>query len=136
MGRSSTYVSPQKTIRNMKRMIHFLKSKSKPEPESQQKCIPTQNTLAIISISLKHHNLAYFKNEQISIRPKKIYHPTVINACNSLFGKHPDKLINEEILKFNQYRKYKLDLCDPLEANPIYLPIGGLRKCLICSNLT
>ena len=37
-----------------------------------------------------------------------------------MFTKHPDQLSKEEIEKFNQYRKYKLEIGDPLEANPIY----------------
>ena len=88
-------------------MIAFLKSRSKPEPRSQ----PTlaQRILPSISISPQQPNLVYVKNEQVSIRPKKIYHPT---------------------------KKWKTEIGDPLEANVVYLPIGGLRKCLICGNLT
>ena len=74
--------------------------------------------------------------EQIDINPKKIYHPTILNTSDTMFKKHPDQLSREEIHKFNQYRRWKFDIGDPIEANPIYLPIGGLRKCLICANLT
>ena len=80
--------------------------------------------------------LATVKLTNIDINPKKIYHPTIINACNSMFNKHPDRLSTEEIVKFNKYKRWKSEIGDPFESNPIYLPIGGLRKCLICENLT
>ena len=76
------------------------------------------------------------EGSQISIRPRKIYHPTTINACESLFKKHPDMLQPEEVIKFNNFRKYKKEVGDPLETNVVFLPIGGLRKCLICGHLT
>ena len=76
------------------------------------------------------------KLAEIDVRPKKIYHPTIINCCETLFNKHPDHLSKKEIIKFNHYRKWKSEIGDPIEANPVYLPIGGLRNCLICTNLT
>ena len=89
-----------------------------------------------IDIPPTQKQLSVVKLQEINIRPKKIYHPSIINACECMFKKHPDNLSKEEIDKFNQYRKYKSEIGDPLEANPIYLPIGGLRKCVICANLT
>ena len=80
--------------------------------------------------------LSFEKIEGIDIKPRKIYHPCIINACDTMFKKHPDLLANEEIIKFNEYRAWKKKRDDPLESNPIYLSIGRLRKCLICENLT
>ena len=88
------------------------------------------------SIPPEQPKLTTIKLEQIDIKPKKIYHPTILNACDTMFKKHPDQLSQEEIHKFNYYRNWKSEIGDPIEANPIYLPIGGLRKCLICGNLT
>ena len=62
--------------------------------------------------------------------------PTIINACETMFNKHPDHLLSDEIIKFNNYRRWKSEIGDSMEKNPIYLPIGGLRKCVICENLT
>ena len=89
-----------------------------------------------IDIPPTQQQLSVVKLQEINIRPKKIYHPSIINACECMFQKHPDNLFKEEIDKFNHYRKWKSEIGDPLEANPIYLPIGGLRKCVICANLT
>ena len=89
-----------------------------------------------VNIPPQQPKLAPIKLAEINIKPKKIYHPTVINACDTIFKKHPDDLNNEEIQKFNKYRSWKSEMGDPLEANLVYLPIGGLRKYLICSNLT
>ena len=80
--------------------------------------------------------LSFDKIEGMDIKPRKIYHPCIINACFTMFRKHPDLLAQEEIVKFNEYRAWKKERDDPLEFNPIYLPIGGLRKCLVCENLT
>ena len=153
--------SPAKILRNVKRMTNFIRrissnpkpssSRIKPAPSLSIVHLPhldispspqnklsfcSQKTVAIPPANSRKPKLSPVKLEAINIRPKKIYHPTIINACETMFQKHPDQLSKEEIDKFNQYRKYKLEIGDPLEANPIYLPIGGLRKCLICANLT
>ena len=125
--------SPAKKARSVKRLIHHLQSKR----------INKNNTLTIshlthINVLPAQHRflIQTQKGSQISIRPRKIYHPTIIDACNSLFKKHPDLLQPEEIIQFNKFRKYKSEVGDPLETNVVFLPIGGLRKCLICGHLT
>ena len=153
--------SPAKILRNVKRMTKFIRRKSfnpktastrtKPAPSLSIEHLPhldispssrnelsfsSQTTISIPPVNSQPPKLSTVKLEEINVRPQKIYHPAIINACETMFTKHPDRLSKEEIEKFNQYRKYKLDIGDPLEANPIYLPIGGLRKCLICANLT
>ena len=60
----------------------------------------------------------------------------MIKCINTMFNNHPDALTQEEIIKFNHYKRWKSESGDPLETNPIYLPIGGLQKCLVCQNLT
>ena len=84
----------------------------------------------------KKSNFEVVINPPISISPRKIYHPSIINASESLFKKHPDMLQQDEIRKFNHFKKYKSEIGDPLETNVVFLPIGGLRKCLVCENLT
>ena len=122
----ANYKSPAKTIRS-----HTSKTIAFSPVKSLAICPQTP-----FNISPQEPKLSSTKLEDINIRPKKIYHPTVISACDTLFGKHPDLLSNEEILKFNNYRSWKSDIGDPIEENPIYLPIGGLRRCVICANLT
>jgi hypothetical protein len=129
----ANHKSPAKTIRSHKRLIQFLKSKTIASSPVKSLAICPQTTF---NISPQQPKLSSTKLEDINIRPKKIYHPTIISACDTLFGKHPDLLSNEEILKFNNYRSWKSDIGDPIEENPIYLPIGGLRRCVICANLT
>ena len=127
--------SPAKTLRSMKRLIQFLKSKVVITPLLKQNLsICDQTTIAIPPT--QQPTLSVIKLPEMNIRPQKIYHPCIINACDTLFKKHPDNLSKEEIEKFNHYRKWKSEMKDPIESIPIYLPIGGLRKCLICTNLT
>ena len=38
---------------------------------------------------------------EIDIKPKKICHHTIIHACDTTFNKHPDHLLKEEVLNFN-----------------------------------
>ena len=126
--------SPARTIRSQRQLIKFLKLKSIPSsPLNRSLSICPQTAIIIPPNQPK---LAANKQTEINIRPKKIFHPTVINACDTLFKKHPDYLTKEEIKKFNNYKSWKSGIGDPIEANHIYLPIGGLSKCLICANLT
>ena len=123
--------SPAKKARSARRMIHYLCSKLTP------KCLTLSAThLPHIDISPALKRLSISNQDQISVRPRKIYHPCIINASDSLFKKHPDLLQPDEIVKFNNFRKYKSEIGDPLETNVVFLPIGGLRKCLVCGNLT
>ena len=129
--------SPAKIIRSQKRLIQFLKSKANACSFSKSNLsICPQITIDIPSTIGLQPKLATTKLPEINIKPKKIYHPSIINACNSMFKKHPDNLSQEEIEKFNTYRSWKSQIGDPFESNPIFLPIGGLRTCLICANLT
>ena len=123
--------SHAKTIRSQKRLIKFLKFKTIISPLGKRSFISI-SPQSTVQIPPQQPKLTAVKLAEINIKPKKIYHPTVINACDSIFKKHPDNLSNEEIQKFNKYRSWKSEMGDPLEANPVYLPIGGLRKCLVC----
>ena len=154
--------SPAKKSRNSKRLIKFLQSKisckdlpnlvicSQPSislvplrpklssfkpPSTSVPPIPPP-VFSSTCVQTSYPSLSQVKNEGINIRPRKIYHPSIINACLALFKKHPDLLAQEEIIKFNEYRAWKKEVNDPLESNPVYLPIGGLRRCLVCENLT
>ena len=127
--------SPARVLRNVKRITKFLERKSTSQSTQQ---ILTTCSQPGISIESKSQPLALsvVKNTEINIRPRKIYHPTTINACLAMFNNHPDALTQEEILKFNHYKSWKKESGDPLETNPIYLPIGGLRTCLVCKHFT
>ena len=129
--------SPAKTIRSHRRLIKFLKTKTTESSLAKRSLsMCAQTTIVIPPIITKQPNLTSVKLQEHNIRPKKIYHPCIINACDTMFKKHPDCLTKDEIEKFNKYRSWKSAIGDPIESNPIYLPIGGLRKCLICANLT
>ena len=72
----------------------------------------------------------------LSIPPATIHHPAIINACFAILGKHPSQLSPAEVIQFQQYKQFKADIGDPIEENVVYMPIGGLRTCLQCNNLT
>ena len=67
----------------------------------------------------------------ISIPPKTIYHPAIINATKSFYGKHPSELSSEECEKFNWYLEHKRNSGEPVESDIIYLP-SSMRNCLHC----
>ena len=130
--------SPAKVLRNVKRMTKFIEKKAlKISRNKPVKPVPTLSTTTLpsFSTSSKYLNLSVVKNTEVNIKPRKIYHPTTINACLTMFNNHPDALTQEEIIKFNHYKSWKRESGDPLENNPIYLPTGGLRKFLVCQNL-
>ena len=83
----------------------------------------------------KPQSLTFVKNEAISIPPRKIFHPTIINASKSRHGKHPSELSKEEIVQFNAYLKWKHDIGEPVQKDLIYLP-SMMRDCLHCGNPT
>ena len=72
----------------------------------------------------------------ISIPPRPVYHPAINQACQAMFGKHPTSLTPEEVSKFKIYQRQKLKNNDPIENDVIYQPIGGIRTCIQCGNLT
>ena len=75
-------------------------------------------------------------NPTISVPPRTIYHPAVINASKSRYNKHPSELSKEEFKSFNQYLHKKRDVYgEPVEFDPIYLPTS-MRNCLHCGHLT
>ena len=53
-----------------------------------------------------------------------------------MFQKHPSKLVPEEIEKFKWYENHNIQIEEPLETDVIYQPIGGIRTCLNCGELT
>ena len=134
MGRSNNYTSLRKQLRSMKRMRDFLKSKLNLSQNIEPKLVKT--ILPCLTYTPESPNLNIVHNTTVSIKPRKIYHPAVINASIAMFKKHPDQLTQEEIIKFNHYKKFKAEMDDPLETNVVYLPLGGLRNCLVCGNLT
>ena len=75
--------------------------------------------------------LSIEKLSNISIPPKTIYHPAIINATKSFYGKHPSELSSEECEKFNWYLEHKRNSGEPVESDIIYLP-SSMRNCLHC----
>jgi hypothetical protein len=71
-----------------------------------------------------------------SILPRPVYHPAIINASKFFFSKPPSQLTADEAQKFNQYQEDKIEIGEPLEAEEKFLPIGGIRMCLNCGELT
>ena len=71
----------------------------------------------------------------ISIPPRAIYHPAIINATKSFYNKHPSDLSTEETREFKIYLEQKQARGDPVEQDLIYLP-SSMRKCLHCGHLT
>ena len=87
-------------------------------------------------IAKKQPKLDIVKSQSTSIPHHPVYHPTIVNVCDAMFEKHPSKLNPDEVKKFKMYRTRKMQIGEPLEAEVIYLPIGGLRTCLNCRELT
>ena len=134
-------------IRNIKRLLSFQFKKMPTKqislsisPQEASSFFPPkiQSNLVVStpsSISIppnlkKMSSLNIVKSRSISIPPRPVYHPAIINSCIKFFAKHPSELGQDEVQKFNQYRKDKAQIGEPLESEDIYLPIGGLRTCL------
>ena len=72
----------------------------------------------------------------ISIPPKKIYHPAIINACYAITGKHhPNQLLPEEVKKFKAYIDRKREMGEPVESDLLYVPTS-MRNCMHCGHPT
>ena len=146
-------ISPAKKIRNIKRLLSFQFKKMPTKhvslsisPQEASSFFPPKiqsNLVVYIPSSInippnlkKMSNLNIIKSQSISIPPRPVYHPAIINACQRFFVKHPSELRQDEVEKFKQYRKDKAQIGEPLESEEIYLPSGGLRTCLNCRELT
>ena len=150
-------ISPAKKLRAIKRLLTFLSNKSPSKQKDVQESLsispqesfsfsPTKlqinlsasplSSIDIPPVIKKMSNLSIVKSQAISIPPRPVYHPTIINACTAMFAKHPSQLRPDEVEKFNFYRKRKSQIGEPLEEEIIYLPSGGLRTCLNCRELT
>ena len=75
------------------------------------------------------------KVSSISIPPRKIYHPAVINASKLVCNKHPSELTKEESSYMKNYLDRKREAGEPVELDPSYLPIS-MRNCYHCGQLT
>ena len=106
-------------------------------PKIQSNLVVSNPSSINIPPNLKNmSSLNIIKSQSISIPPRPVYHPAIINACIKFFAKHPSELRRDEFQKFKQYRKDKAQIGEPHESENIYLPIGGLRTCLNCGELT
>ena len=149
--------SPAKVLRNVKRIALFLEKKSKSlsvsvlpqvnispiakpldfSPLVTTNVPPEEKPLNVLMHPVKNlPKLSYVKAQSTSISPRTVYHPCIINASEAMFRKHPEKLTPEENLKFQLYQQHKIRIGIPLETEVIYLPIGGIRMCVNCRELT
>ena len=131
MGRSNAYVSKSRKLRSLKRMMNFLKSKyySK-EPGSLSISRTTQIN---IEPNPKRNKFVIQQVQITSIPPKPVYHPAIIRASLSMFGKKPAELNAEETAKFMAYRNWKLQKGEPIEQEMLYNPASGNQPCLHCN---
>ena len=95
------------------------------------------NAASQVSVDVlpKTHNLSFANTASISIPPRQIFHPAIIKASLSMHGKHPSELSQREIVKFNQYLRWKSDIGERVEEDIIYLP-SSMRNCLHCGHPT
>ena len=107
---------------------------SKVEETSYKPSKPTLSIYACepISITRKHKQLTIQCVETTTIPPRPVYHPAIIRASLSMFGKKPYDLDSDEIAKFNQYRAWKCQNGEQIETDIIYNPGSGNQPCLHC----
>ena len=79
--------------------------------------------------------LSTTKLAPLSIPPRIIYHPAIINATKSFYNKHPSELSCEESTEFKFYLDQKQARGQPVERDLIYLPTS-MRNCLHCGHPT
>ena len=78
--------------------------------------------------------LSTVKSAAISIQPREIYHPAIINACMAICEKQPSQLTAEEAQKFKFYLARKCEMGQPVESDLVNLPYS-MRNCLHCSSV-
>ena len=151
--------SPAKLLRSIKRITSFLEKKkhclSTPIMESLSPLslyhLPSVDIppfppkcLSITSLSPidipptigKLPKLTIVKSSSTSFLPRPVYHPAIYNASQHFFLKPPSQLTADEAHRFKQYQQDKTEIGEPLEAEEKFLPIGGIRTCVNCGELT
>ena len=137
--------SPSKLLRSVRRMTKFLEKKPRLSKSHQQSVsiLPSKPSLKTMSLpdidippSMQKAELEFARLCSISIPPRPIYHPAIVNACKDMFDKHPSSLLPNEVDQFNFVRNHALQVGEPLENCAVYLPSGGVRTCLNCGQLT
>ena len=86
--------------------------------------------------SLYHPNLVIDTLPFVSISPRVVHHPAIVNACYAIIGKHPNEMTESEEEQFELYKQFKARKGELIEEDPVYVPIGGTRICLHCENPT
>ena len=123
--------SPSKLLRSVKRMTKFLEKKPKLSKSHQQSvsilpskpCLETMNLPDIdIPPIIQRAELEFVRLCSISIPPRLIYHPAIVNACKAMFAKHPSALLPKEVDQFNFCRNHAIQVGESLENNPVDLP--------------
>ena len=155
MSNNYKNTSPSKKLRSFKRLLTFILSKSAAKCPNVEKaftispqqsisippCVPNYEVtvlppIDIPPITMQRPKLNIRKTGSTSIPPRPVYHPAIINASKAMFAKHPSQLTPEEVKKFKYYQDHKIRIGEPLETEVIYLPIGGIRTCLNCGEIT
>ena len=141
------YHSPAKKVRSLKRLLTFriqrLNSKilpsltiSKVEETSYTPSKPTLSIYACEPISItrkpKQLTMQCVETTTIPPQPRPVYHPAIIRASLSMFGKKPYDLDPDEIAEFNLYRAWKCQNGEQIENEIIYNPGSGNQPCLHC----
>ena len=100
----------------------FLKSKSDAtspkhlsvEPQESITIIPLKLNLNVTKMPsidippiVHKDKLSSTRLQPISISPRLVYHPAIVNACMAMFSKHPRNLTAEEVQMFKYYRNHK-----------------------------
>ena len=148
--------SPARKLRGIKRLLSFVHNKHcketivkkilsissqqsfsiLPDPSYPNLTAKSLTSINIFPRAVKKPKMEIVRVQSTTVLPRKVYHPTIINACQAMFAKHPSQLVPEEVTKFKFYRNMKIQNRDPIESDVIYLPIGGIRTCLNCGELT
>ena len=97
----------------MKRMLVHLISKLK-------KMISQVKPLPYLSISRNISKINIHPTENLHKPVKTMYHPAVVKACQMMLVKPPDLLNEDEALKFEQYKAWKVKNGMPIENDPMY----------------
>ena len=120
-------------------------AKPKPVSDCSTMTSPTEMNLSVQKLtsldiipqeSSPRSKLSIENVSTVSISPRTIYHPSIINACFAIIGKHPSQMSPSEVKEFDMYVQFKARIGESIENDVVYLPVGGIRTCLHCQNPT
>ena len=74
-----------------------------PPARKSKLSMSTSAQIDIPPVDLPPPNLSIQIQPAVSIPPRTVYHPAIINACQEMFGKTPGLLNHEEVCEFKYY---------------------------------